>query len=259
MSGQADEQQRRYRYHLALPDFGSDGQRRLHEGSVLIIGVGGLGSPVALYLAAAGVGHIGLVDDDLVEESNLQRQIAHTTDAIGTPKIESARQRMLDINPSIEITTYPTRFIQENAHFLLPSYDVVVDASDNIETRYLSSDICARFGKPNVYGSVQAYEGQASVFDVQRGGPCYRCLYPTPPPPGTIPSTRETGVLSTLPGVIGTIQATETIKLLTGIGTPLIGQLFLYNAREITFTLVALPRNPTCPVCQQNHTHPDLI
>ncbi len=253
MSRQETEQHR-YRYHLALPDFGSAGQRRLQAGSVLIIGVGGLGSPVALYLAAAGVGHIGLVDDDTVEASNLQRQIAHTTATIGTPKIESAQQRMHAINPTIEITTYPTRFIQENAHFLLPTYDVVVDASDNIETRYLSSDTCARFGKPNVYGSVQGYDGQASVFDVRRGGPCYRCLYPTPPPPGTIPSTSDTGILATLPGVIGTIQATEAIKLLTGIGEPLIGRLFLYNAREMTTMLVDIPRSTTCPICQQNYT-----
>ena len=212
----SNEEIRRYSRHLILPEFGMEGQRRLKEGSVLLIGTGGLGSPLALYLAAAGVGHIGLVDFDVVDESNLQRQIAHGTSTIGVRKTESAKRRLNDLNPNVEVTTYEEQVTSENAFELMRPYDVIVDGTDNFPTRYLTNDASVMLGKPNVYGSIFRFEGQVTVFYPKEGGPCYRCLYPEPPPPGLVPSCAEGGVLGVLPGVIGTIQATEAIKLLTG-------------------------------------------
>jgi adenylyltransferase/sulfurtransferase len=255
----SNEEIRRYSRHLIMPEVGMEGQRRLKQGSVLLIGTGGLGSPLALYLAAAGVGHIGLVDFDVVDESNLQRQIVHGTSTVGVAKIESARQRLLDLNPHIEISTYETQISSANALDLLAPYDVIVDGTDNFPTRYLTNDASVLLGKPNVYGSIFRFEGQATVFSPKDGGPCYRCLYPEPPPPGLVPSCAEGGVLGVLPGVIGTIQATEAIKLLTGIGEPLIGRLMLYDALAMRFRELKLRRNPECPVCGEHPTLTELI
>jgi sulfur-carrier protein adenylyltransferase/sulfurtransferase len=253
------EEIRRYSRHLIMPEVGMAGQRRLKQGSVLLIGTGGLGSPLALYLAAAGVGHIGLVDFDVVDESNLQRQIVHGTSTVGMPKIESARRRLHDLNPLIELSTYETPLTSANALDLMRPYDVIVDGTDNFPTRYLSNDAAVMLGKPNVYGSIFRFEGQATVFSPRDGGPCYRCLYPEPPPPGLVPSCAEGGVLGVLPGVIGTIQATEAIKLLTGIGDPLIGRLMLYDALSMRFRELKLRRNPECPICGDNPSIHELI
>jgi adenylyltransferase/sulfurtransferase len=255
----SNEEIRRYSRHLIMPEFGMAGQRRMKEGSVLLIGAGGLGSPLALYLAAAGVGHIGLVDFDVVDESNLQRQIAHGTSTLGVRKTESAKRRLLDLNPNVEVTTYEEQVTSENAFELLGPYDVIVDGTDNFPTRYLTNDASVMLGKPNVYGSIFRFEGQATVFHPKAGGPCYRCLYPEPPPPGLVPSCAEGGVLGVLPGVIGTIQATETIKLIAGIGEPLIGRLMLYDALAMRFRELKLRRNPDCPVCGDNPTVTELI
>ncbi len=255
----SNDEIRRYSRHLIMPEVGTSGQRRLKQGSVLLIGTGGLGSPLALYLAAAGVGHIGLVDFDVVDESNLQRQIVHGTSTVGVAKIESAKRRLLDLNPLIEVTTYETQVTSANALELLQPYDVIVDGTDNFPTRYLTNDACVMLGKPNVYGSIFRFEGQATVFYPKGGGPCYRCLYPEPPPPGLVPSCAEGGVLGVLPGVIGTIQATEVIKLLAGIGEPLIGRLMLYDALAMRFRELKLRRNPECPVCGENPTVTELI
>ncbi|MCS6881890.1 MAG: molybdopterin-synthase adenylyltransferase MoeB [Oscillochloridaceae bacterium] len=255
----SNEEIARYSRHLIMPEVGMEGQRRLKQGSVLLIGAGGLGSPLALYLAAAGVGHIGLVDFDVVDASNLQRQIVHGTSTVGIAKTESARRRLLDLNPHIEVTVYETQITSANAFDLLRPYDVIVDGTDNFPTRYLTNDASVLLGKPNVYGSIFRFEGQATVFSPQHGGPCYRCLYPEPPPPGLVPSCAEGGVLGVLPGVIGTIQATETIKLLTGIGEPLIGRLLLYDALSMHFRELKLRRNPNCPVCGENPTVTALI
>ena len=255
----SNEEIRRYSRHLILPEFGMEGQRRLKQGSVLIVGTGGLGSPLALYLAAAGVGHIGLVDFDVVDESNLQRQIAHGTSTIGVKKTESARQRIADLNPHVEVTTYETQITSENALELMEPYDVIIDGTDNFPTRYLTNDASVMLGKPNVYGSIFRFEGQATVFHPKAGGPCYRCLYPEPPPPGLVPSCAEGGVLGVLPGVIGTIQATEAIKLITGIGETLAGRLMLYDAFNMKFRELKLRRNPACPVCGENPTVTELI
>lgn len=255
----SNEEISRYSRHLIMPEVGMVGQRKLKQGSVLLIGTGGLGSPLALYLAAAGVGHIGLVDFDVVDESNLQRQIVHGTSTVGMPKIESARRRLQDLNPHIEITTYEVQVTSENALDLMRPYDVIVDGTDNFPTRYLTNDACVLLGKPNVYGSIFRFEGQVTVFYPKEGGPCYRCLYPEPPPPGLVPSCAEGGVLGVLPGVIGTIQATETIKLLTGIGEPLIGRLMLYDALGMRFRELKLRRNPNCPVCGENPSITELI
>jgi sulfur-carrier protein adenylyltransferase/sulfurtransferase len=254
-----NEEIARYSRHLILPEFGMAGQRRLKQGSVLLIGSGGLGSPLALYLAAAGVGHIGLVDFDVVDESNLQRQIVHGTGTVGVAKTESARRRLQDLNPHIELTTYETQITSENALDLIRDYDVVVDGTDNFPTRYLTNDACVLLGKPNVYGSIFRFEGQVTVFSPKDGGPCYRCLYPEPPPPGLVPSCAEGGVLGVLPGVIGTLQATEVIKLLAGIGEPLLGRLLLYDALNLRFRELKLRRNPECPVCGENPTVTELI
>ncbi len=259
LSSLSNEEIRRYSRHLILPEFGMEGQRKLKQGSVLLIGTGGLGSPLALYLAAAGVGHIGLVDFDIVDESNLQRQIIHGTSTLGIRKTESAKMRLRDLNPHIDIATYETHISSENAFDLIRPYDVIVDGTDNFPTRYLTNDACVMLGKPNVYGSIFRFEGQATVFSPKHGGPCYRCLYPEPPPPGLVPSCAEGGVLGVLPGVIGTIQATEAIKLLTGIGEPLIGRLLLYDALALRFRELKLRRNPDCPVCGDHPTVTELI
>ena len=255
----SNEEIARYSRHLIMPEVGMAGQRRLKQGSVLLIGTGGLGSPLALYLAAAGVGHIGLVDFDVVDASNLQRQIVHGTSTVGVAKTESAKRRLQDLNPYIEITTYETRITSQNALDLMRPYDVIVDGTDNFPTRYLTNDACVLLGKPNVYGSIFRFEGQATVFSTRDGGPCYRCLYPEPPPSGLVPSCAEGGVLGVLPGVIGTIQATEVIKLLIGIGEPLIGRLLLYDALSMRFRELKLRRNPSCPVCGDHPTITALI
>src|SRR5512136_3236537 len=252
------EEIRRYSRHLIMPEVGMDGQRKLKEASVLCVGAGGLGSPLALYLAAAGVGHIGLVEFDVVDESNLQRQIIHGTSVVGKSKLESAKRRMLDLNPFIEITGYEEPLTSANALDIVPHYDIVADGTDNFQTRYLTNDACVLLGKPNVYGSIFRFEGQASVFYAKEG-PCYRCLFPEPPPPGLVPSCAEGGVLGVLPGVIGTIQATEALKLILGIGEPLIGKLLLYNALDMSFEFVKLKKNPNCKVCGSNPTVTDLI
>lgn len=241
----------RYSRHLLIPEVGLAGQKKIKAASVLVIGTGGLGSPVALYLAAAGVGRIGLVDYDVVDASNLQRQVIHGTSGIGTLKVESARQRMLDLNPDIEVKVYNEPFTSENAMRIAAEYDVLIDGTDNFPTRYLTNDVCVFLGKPNVYGSIFRFDGQVSVFDARRG-PCYRCLFPEPPPPGLVPSCAEGGVLGVLPGTIGTLQATEALKLILGIGEPLIGRLLLYNALDMTFDFVNLRKNPNCKVCGPN-------
>ena len=238
----------RYSRHLILPDVGVEGQRRLKAARVLLIGAGGLGSPLALYLAAAGVGHLGLVDFDVVDVTNLQRQVLHGTKDIGRPKLDSARDRIHDVNPHVELTTYETALTSANALEILRGYDLVIDGTDNFATRYLVNDACVLLGIPNVYGSIFRFEGQASVFSTD-DGPCYRCLYPEPPPPGLVPSCAEGGVLGVLPGLVGTIQATEAIKLICGIGEPLIGRLLLVDALGATFRTVKLRKNPKCPSC----------
>ena len=248
----------RYSRHLLIPDVGLDGQRKLKAASALIIGTGGLGSPVALYLAAAGVGRIGLVDYDVVDRTNLQRQVIHGTSTVGALKVESARSRMLDLNPDIEVDIYNQAFTSANALEIAEPYDLIIDGSDNFPTRYLTNDLCVLTGKPNVYGSVYRFEGQVSVFDA-RVGPCYRCLFPDPPPPGLVPSCAESGVLGILPGTIGTLQATEAIKLILGIGDSLIGRLLLYNAQDMSFEFVRLHKNPNCRVCGTHPTVTELI
>jgi sulfur-carrier protein adenylyltransferase/sulfurtransferase len=248
----------RYSRHLLIPEVGLDGQRKLKAASVLVIGTGGLGSPVSLYLAAAGVGCIGLVDYDVVDYSNLQRQVIHGTSGIGTLKVESARRRMLDLNPDIQVDTYNEPFTSANARQIAHDYDLIIDGTDNFPTRYLTNDLCVLTGKPNVYGSIYRFDGQVSVFDARRG-PCYRCLFPEPPPPGLVPSCAEGGVLGILPGTIGTLQATEALKLLLDIGEPLIGKLLLYNALDMSFEFVKLRKNPNCKVCGPNPEVTDLI
>ncbi|MEM8530287.1 MAG: molybdopterin-synthase adenylyltransferase MoeB [Chloroflexota bacterium] len=259
MTTLSNDEIRRYARHLILPEFGMAAQERLKAGSVLLVGTGGLGSPLALYLAAAGVGHIGLVDFDVVEESNLQRQIVHGTSTLGIRKTESAKQRILDLNPHIEVTTYEVQLTSENALEILRPYDVIVDGTDNFPTRYLTNDASVLLGKPNVYGSIFRFEGQVTVFNTAEGGPCYRCLYPEPPPPGLVPSCAEGGVLGVLPGIVGTLQATEVVKLLTGIGETLVGRLMLYDALNMEFRELKLRRNPDCPVCGEHPTVTELI
>jgi adenylyltransferase/sulfurtransferase len=238
----------RYSRHLILPDVGLDGQKRIKAARVLLVGAGGLGSPSALYLAAAGVGTLGLVDFDVVDVSNLQRQVLHGTSAIGRPKLESARARIADINPHVNVETYETRLTSANALEILGKYDVIVDGTDNFATRYLTNDACVMLGKPNVYGSIFRFEGQASVFSTP-DGPCYRCLFPNPPPPGLVPSCAEGGVLGVLPGLVGTIQATEALKLILGTGESLAGRLLLIDAMSMRFHTVRVPRDPQCPAC----------
>jgi len=248
----------RYSRHLLIPEVGLAGQKKLKAASVLVIGTGGLGSPVALYLAAAGVGRIGLVDYDVVDASNLQRQVIHGTSRIGVLKVESARQRMLDVNPDIQVEAYNEPFTSENAMRIAQDYDVLIDGTDNFPTRYLTNDVCVLLGKPNVYGSIFRFDGQVSVFDARRG-PCYRCLFPEPPPPGLVPSCAEGGVLGVLPGTIGTLQATEALKLILDVGDPMIGRLLLYNALDTSFDFVTLYKNPDCKVCGREPEITELI
>jgi len=249
---------KRYSRHLIMPEVGVDGQRKLKAGSVLCIGAGGLGSPAAMYLAAAGVGRIGVVDFDVVDFSNLQRQIIHGTPDVGRSKLASAKDRLTAINPLIEVETYETALSSENALELFEPYDVILDGTDNFPTRYLTNDACVLLGKPNAYGSIFRFEGQASVF-ATKDGPCYRCLYPEPPPPGLVPSCAEGGVLGVLPGVIGVIQATEAIKLITGIGEPLVGRFLIYDALRMRFRELKLKKDPDCPVCGTHPTVTKLI
>ena len=248
----------RYSRHLLIPDVGLDGQKKLKAASVLIIGTGGLGSPVALYLAAAGIGRIGLVDYDVVDYSNLQRQIIHGMSTLDDLKVESGRRRMLDVNPDIQVDVYNEIFTSENAFRIAEPYDIIIDGTDNFPTRYLSNDLAVLTGKPNVYGSIFRFDGQVSVFDGKQG-PCYRCIFPEPPPPGLVPSCAEGGVLGILPGTIGTLQATEAIKLILGIGDSLVGKLLLYNALDMSFDFVKLRKNPNCKVCGANPEITELI
>jgi len=253
------DQRRRYSRHLLIPELGEAGQRRLLESSVLLIGAGGLGSPASLYLAAAGVGTLGIVDDDVVDESNLQRQIAHSTRRLGDPKVESARDTLTGLNPDVNVKTFNERLSSENIdRILAEGWDVIVDGADNFPTRYLVNDASVWHGIPVVHGSIYRFEGQATVFQPGEG-PCYRCLFPTPPPPELAPSCAEGGVLGVLPGVIGSLQANETIKLVAGIGEPLIGRLLLFDALSTTFTEVSLRRDPDCPVCGEHPTVTEYI
>ena len=248
----------RYSRHLLIPEVGLEGQRKLKASSALVIGTGGLGSPVALYLAAAGVGRIGLVDFDVVDTSNLQRQVIHGVSTVGKLKVDSAKAKLLDLNPDIQIDIYNEPFTSENAIRIAQNYDVIIDGTDNFPTRYLTNDVCVFLGKPNVYGSIFRFDGQLSVFDAKQG-PCYRCLFPEPPPPGLVPSCAEGGVLGVLPGTIGTLQATEALKVLLGIGEPMIGKLLLYNALDMSFDFVKLKKNPKCRVCGPNADIKELI
>jgi adenylyltransferase/sulfurtransferase len=252
------EEIRRYSRHLIMPEVGIEGQRKLKAASVLLVGTGGLGSPLALYLAAAGIGRIGLVDYDVVDESNLQRQIIHGQSTVGALKVESAKQRMLDINPFLQVDLYNVPLTSDNAVELFTPYDVIIDGTDNFPTRYLVNDACVKLGKPNVYGSIFRFEGQLSVFYAAEG-PCYRCMFPTPPPPGLVPSCAEGGVLGILPGTVGTMQATEALKLILGIGEPLIGKMLLYDALEMSFTTLKVRKNPACPVCSIPREQVQLI
>ena len=258
LPGLSHEEILRYSRHLLIPEVGLEGQRKLKASSVLVIGTGGLGSPVALYLAAAGVGRIGLVDYDVVDYSNLQRQVIHGTSTLDVLKVESARDRMLDLNPDIQVDAYNEPFTSANAMQIAPDYDLIIDGTDNFPTRYLTNDLCVLLGKPNVYGSIYRFDGQVSVFDARRG-PCYRCLFPEPPPPGLVPSCAEGGVLGVLPGTIGTLQATEALKLILGICEPLIGRLMLYNALDMSFEFVNLRKNPKCKVCGPEPEVTELI
>jgi len=258
MTTLTDQEFLRYSRHLLIPEVGLDGQEKLKSSSALIIGTGGLGSPISLYLAAAGIGRIGLVDYDVVDTSNLQRQIIHSHDTLDKLKVDSARTRMLGLNPHIQIDTYNEPFTTENALRIASGYDIIIDGTDNFPTRYLSNDVAVFLGIPNIYGSIYQFDGQASVFYAKEG-PCYRCLFPSPPPPHLVPSCAEGGVLGVLPGTIGSIQATEAIKMLLGIGSSLVGRLLLYNALDMTFDYVKLKKNPKCPVCSENPTITELI
>lgn len=248
----------RYSRHISLPEVGVDGQKRLKAASILLVGTGGLGSPLAMYLSAAGVGHLGLVDFDVVDASNLHRQLIHGTKDVGRPKTESAAESIGDINPHVKVTTYETALTSDNAMDIIADYDLVIDGTDNFPTRYLVNDACVLSGKPNVYGSIYRFEGQASVF-ATKDGPCYRCLFPQPPPPGAVPSCAEGGVIGVLPGIVGLIQANEAIKLLLGKGDPLIGRLLLFDALAMKFRDVKLKRDPKCPVCGDTPSVTELI
>ncbi len=248
----------RYRRHLSLPEVGVEGQRVLLESSVLLIGAGGLGCPLAQYLAASGVGRLGLVDFDVVDPSNLQRQVLYATGDVGRPKVEVARERIHALNPDVAVELHSTRLTSNNALDVLAGYDVIVDGTDNFPTRYLTNDACVMLGKPNVHGSIFRFEGQMTVFDARKG-PCYRCLFPEPPPPGSVPSCAEGGVLGVLPGLIALVQATETLKLLMGIGVSLCGRLIQYDALRMEFNEFRVPKDPECPVCSENPSVTELI
>jgi adenylyltransferase/sulfurtransferase len=250
---------RRYSRHLILPEVGMAGQKKLRSTSVLCIGAGGLGSPIAMYLAAAGIGKIGIVDFDIVDYSNLQRQILHTDADVGRPKTQSAKETINALNPHVEVVLHNVRLSSANALEIIRPYDIVVDGTDNFPTRYLTNDACVLLKKPNVYGSIFRFEGQASVFAPHLGGPCYRCLYPEPPPPGMVPSCAEGGVLGVLPGIVGCIQATEILKLALGKGTSLVGRLILFNALDMKFRELKLRRDPACPICGDHPTIKELI
>ena len=254
----SNEEIQRYSRHLIMPEVGMEGQLKLKAAKVLLVGTGGLGAPLGMYLAAAGIGRIGLVDFDIVDYSNLQRQIIHGTKDVGRKKLDSAAETMLDINPHIQIDRHEVALNSENALDILKDYDIVVDGTDNFPTRYLVNDACVLLKKPNVYGSIFRFEGQSTVFAYE-GGPCYRCLYPEPPPPGLVPSCAEGGVLGILPGLIGVVQATETVKLILGAGEPLVGRLLLYDALAMRFRELKLRRNPECPVCGDHPTVTKLI
>jgi sulfur-carrier protein adenylyltransferase/sulfurtransferase len=248
----------RYSRHLIMPEVGMEGQKRLKASSILLIGAGGLGSPLALYLAAAGIGRIGLVDFDVVDFSNLQRQVLHGTPDVGRPKLQSAKDRLAAINPEVQVDLYEAKITAANAMDICKPYDIIIDGTDNFPTRYLVNDVCVLLKKPNVYGSIFRFDGQASVFWPPHG-PCYRCLYPEPPPPGEVPSCAEGGVLGILPGLIGCIQATEAVKLILGKGEPLIGRLVLYDALAMSFRQFKVRRNPKCPMCGDKPTITQLI
>ncbi len=248
----------RYSRHLIMPEVGMEGQLKLKQAKVLLVGAGGLGAPLGLYLAAAGVGQLGLVDFDVVDFTNLQRQVTFSTSDVGRPKLEAAKERLAGLNPEIRIATYGTKLTSENALEVLREYDIVVDGTDNFPTRYLINDACVLLGKPNVYGSIFRFEGQATVFGYP-GGPCYRCLYPEPPPPGLVPSCAEGGVLGVLPGIVGAIQAMETIKLILGRGDALVGRLLVFDALAMRFRELKLRKNPACPVCGEHRTINALI
>jgi molybdopterin/thiamine biosynthesis adenylyltransferase/rhodanese-related sulfurtransferase len=252
------EEIQRYSRHLIMPEVGMEGQLKLRRAKVLMIGTGGLGAPLGLYLAAAGVGHLGLVDFDVVDSSNLQRQVTFSTSDVGKAKSEAARERLSGLNPMIKIEAFETRLTSENALDLFRDFDIIVDGTDNFPTRYLVNDACVLLGKPNVYGSIFRFEGQATVFGYP-GGPCYRCLYPEPPPPGLVPSCAEGGVLGVLPGIVGSIQAMETIKLILGIGEPLVGRLLLFDALAMRFRELKLRKSADCPICGTNRTITKLI
>ena len=255
----SDEDLQRYSRHIILPEVGEQGQKKLLAGKVLLVGAGGLGCPTALYLTAAGVGTIGLVDADVVDRSNLQRQILFSEDMIGKPKVEAARERLLQLNPGVTVNTHFELLTSVNAMQMLDGYDIIVNGCDNFPTRYLVNDAAVLSGKPVVDGSIFRFEGQATVYNSADGGPCYRCLYPEPPPPGEVPSCAEGGVLGILPGTIGMVQATEVVKLLIGMGTPLVGRMMLYDALDMKFRELKLRRNPDCPVCGDAPTVTELI
>jgi adenylyltransferase/sulfurtransferase len=248
----------RYSRHFSLPEFGQAGQARLKHGSVLIVGAGGLGSPAALYLAAAGVGRIGLVDFDTIDLTNLQRQIIYTTNDVGRAKLDVSAQRLRSINPEIDVVTHNARLTRDNALDVIANYDVVIDGTDNFPTRYLVNDACVLLGKPYVYGSILRFDGQVSVFDARRG-PCYRCLFREPPPPGLVPNCAEGGVLGVLPGIIGSLQALEAVKLLTGVGVSLVGRLILFDGLTMRFRELKLKKQPECPLCGEHPTITGLI
>ncbi len=248
----------RYSRHLLLPEVGVAGQLKVKQASILLIGVGGLGSPLALYLTAAGIGRLGLVDMDVVDTSNLQRQVLYSSEVVGQPKLQAARERLVKLNPFVQIETYETRLCAENALEILSSYDIIIDGTDNFQTRYLTNDACVLLHKPTIYGSIFRFEGQVTLFALP-DGPCYRCLYPEPPPPGLMPSCAEGGVLGVLPGVIGLLQATEALKLVLGTGEPLTGRLLLFDALQMRFSEMKIKKNPLCPICGPNPSITGLI
>jgi adenylyltransferase/sulfurtransferase len=248
------DQRRRYSRHLLIPEVGELGQRKLLDAKVLLVGAGGLGSPAALYLAAAGVGTLGLVDADLVDDSNLQRQVIHTTDRVGMPKVESARLTIEALNPDVQVIGHEQRLTKENVVEIFASYDIILDGTDNFATRYLINDACVLLGKPNIHGSIFRFDGQATTF-IAGEGPCYRCLFPEPPPPDLAPNCAEAGVLGLLPGTVGLLQATEVAKLILGIGEPLVGRLLTYDALSTTFRELRFQRDPTCPMCGPDAPH----
>lgn len=252
------EEIKRYSRHLIMPEVGIEGQKKIKAARVLLIGTGGLGSPTALYLAAAGVGTLGIVDYDVVDFTNLQRQVIHGTKDIGRPKLDSAAETLADVNPYLEIIKFEVPFTSENALEILKDFDIIIDGTDNFPTRYLVNDAAVKLGKLNVYGSIFRFEGQVSVFGHPEG-PCYRCMFPEPPPPGLVPSCAEGGVLGILPGTIGTLQATEALKLIMGIGKPLVGRMLLYDALEMTWDTIKVRKNPNCPICGEHPTIHELI